>query len=328
MYDVIGIGNPLMDVLVKVDDKTISNLNLKNGSMHLIDEETSKNILKSFNEDSLLLVPGGDVVNTVTGIANLGGKSVFCGKVGDDEHGLLIEKIMTKDGVKTSLVKGTLKTGSAISLVTPDQERTFATHLGSAITLSKDEVIIKDIKNSKILYVTGYVLEDPNLRKMALKALNEAKKHNTLVAIDVSDPSLVERCKDDLKKILLEFADIVFANEEEVVSLTGKSKEEGLEEFSKLADIAVVKIGKEGALINNRGTVYKIKGFKVDAVDTTGAGDLFAAGFLFGLTNGYNIEKSGLIGNYIASKTVQQLGARLSYSLKKDIKKLFLEENL
>ena len=176
MYDVIGIGNPLMDVLVKVDDKTISNLNLKKGSMHLIDEETSKNILKSFNEDSLLLVPGGDVVNTVTGIANLGGKSVFCGKVGDDEHGLLIEKIMTKDGVKTSLVKGTLKTGSAISLVTPDQERTFATHLGSAITLSKDEVIIKDIKNSKILYVTGYVLEDPNLRKMALKALNEAKK--------------------------------------------------------------------------------------------------------------------------------------------------------
>ena len=149
-----------------------------------------------------------------------------------------------------------------------------------------------------------------------------------MVAIDVSDPSLVERCKDDLKKILLEFADIVFANEEEVVSLTGKSKEEGLEEFSKLADIAVVKIGKEGALINNRGTVYKIKGFKVDAVDTKGAGDLFAAGFLFGLTNGYNIEKSGLIGNYIASKTVQQLGARLSYSLKKDIKKLFLEENL
>lgn len=322
-FDVFGIGNPMLDAIIKVDESYVNNLNLNKGSMRLVDEKTSEEIFDSFKNHKVTFSPGGDVVNTVVGITNLGGKAAFCGKVGLDEKGILIEENLKDEGVEPVLIKGDKGTGLVICLVTPDNERTMLTHLGCAITLNEDEVIIDEIKNSKLLYLTGYVLEDLNLRAMALKALKEAKKHGKKIAIDVSDSTLVERCKNDLKKIIIEYADILFANEDEAFALTGKKREEALNIMSEWVDLAIVKIGKDGSLINDHGTIHLIRGFKVDAVDTTGAGDMFAAGFLFGLTNGYKVEQAGLIGNFAASKVVQELGARLKVSLKNEIRKLF-----
>jgi len=257
------------------------------------------------------------------GIANLGGKAIFCGKVGSDKHGFLIEEKLTEKGVKPILIKSEKATGSCISLVTPDNERTMLTNLGTAITLSENEIIVDDVKNSKILYVTGYVLEDPLLRKMALKALKEAKKYNKIVAIDLSDPALVKRCIDDLKPLLTKYADILIGNEEEVFALTGKKELEALDEMSKMCDIAVVKIGKRGTLIKEKNEIYTIPGFRVKAIDTTGAGDNFVAGLLFGLTNGYTTKQAGLIANFVGSKAVQELGGTLKVSLRNEVKDLF-----
>lgn len=320
MIDVFGIGNPVVDAIVKVDDKHVLDFNLKKGSMHLVDEKTSAKYLEQLKDKKVLFVPGGDVVNTLTGIANLGGTAIFCGKVGVDEFGLLLEETMTKDNVRTLLVKSSEKTGSCISLVTPDQERTFVVHLGAAITLKEEEIIVEDIKNSKILYVTGYVLEDSNLRKMALKALEEAKKHDKRIAIDVSDPSLVERCKDDLTKIIKQYADIVLANEEEAFALTGKKREEAVKEMGKMASIAIVKVGPDGSYIMDGSALHRIQGYPAQAIDSSGAGDMFAAGFLFGITNGYNVKESGLIGSFAGSKVVELLGSRLDGDLKQQIK--------
>lgn len=141
MYDVFGIGNPLLDAIVKVNDSHLVELSLKKGHMHLVDENYSKKIFDRFKNNELMFVPGGDVVNTMTGIANLGGKTIFLGKIGADKHGFIIEETMNKDGVKTILIKGDKPTGSCISLVTPDNERTLITHLGSAITLTEKEII-------------------------------------------------------------------------------------------------------------------------------------------------------------------------------------------
>jgi len=323
MYDVFGIGSPLLDAIVKIDDSHLAKLNLKKGQMHLVDADKSKKTFDMFKNDKVVFVPGGDVVNTMNGIANLGGKAIFLGKIGVDNHGFIIEETMKKDNVKTILIKGTDSTGSCISFVTPDNERTFVTHLGAAVSLTEKEIVLKDIKNSKILYVTGYFLENPILRNICILAMNEAKKHNKQIAIDVSDSGVVNRAKNEILNIIENYADITFANEEEILALTGKTKEEGLFELSKITNIAIVKIGKEGALICENKIIHKIKGFNVNAVDTTGAGDMFAAGFLFGLTNNYDVKTAGLIGNFVASKVVQQLGGRVNISLKDEIKQLF-----
>ena len=147
--------------------------------------------------------------------------------------------------------------------------------------------------------------------------------HKKIIAIDVADPGVVKRTRGSLLKIIKKYADVVFANEEEIFCLTGKKQTEGLKELCTITKTGVVKIGKEGALVGENGQISKIKGFKVNAVDTTGAGDMFAAGFLFGITHNYNTEQSALIGNFAASKVVQQLGARVSCPLKDEIQHLF-----
>ncbi len=323
MFDVFGIGNPLLDAIVKVDDKHLVELDLRKGTMHLVDNQVSKETLEKFKDHEITFIPGGDVVNTMSGIANLGGKTIFCGKVGIDKHGMIIEQTMNDDNIKPVLVQGNVQTGTCISLVTPDNERTMITDLGAAITFKEKELILDDVKRSKLVYVTGYFLEDEVLRTISLRVLEEAKKHGKLIAIDVSDSALIERTNGKIQEIIEKYADIVFANEEEVKALTGKSEEEGLEELSKVTKIAIVKIGKKGALVKENDKVFKVPGFEVKAIDTTGAGDNFAAGFLYGITNGYTSEQSARIGNYVASRAVLQYGGRLKDSLKKDIKALF-----
>jgi sugar/nucleoside kinase (ribokinase family) len=322
MYDVVGIGSALMDILVEVDEKILLELNLEKGRMHLIDEKHSKKIISELKKFNLKLVPGGSAANTLTGIANLGGRVVFFGKVGSDENGKLYEKIVIQDGMKFSVAPDPSSTGHAITFITPDSERTFATFLGATLKLLKEDIVDEDIAQSKILHIEGYQLEDPKLRNNCIHAMEIAKKNNTLISVDCADANLIKRRFDEFNNILKDYADIIFANEDEAEAVTSKKPEQALEELSKFCKIAIVKLGEKGSIIKSDNKIIKIQPFLTKPVSTNGAGDMYAAGFLYGLSNNLPLEKCGKIGSYLAMKVVEQIGARLPSSLKDEIENL------
>lgn len=311
-YDVFGIGNALMDFLIEIREDEFLELDLKKGQFHMIDEKKSKQILAQVNNKEITLAPGGSCANTLHGIALLGGSVVFCGKVGKDKHGDIYEQKIVQHKIKSNIARCNKNiTGHAITFITPEGERTFAVHLGAAINLQKEEVFYEDIKNSKILHIEGYQLEDKNLREVSIHAMKFAKENKVKISIDLADPGVVTRNKEDIRKMVAEYANIVFANEEEANAFTGKSGEEALNEIATISEIAIVKLGKEGSLVKKGNDVYTIKGVLAKAVDTTGAGDMYAAGFLYGLTHEHNLKICGDLGSYFAAKVVQQIGARL-----------------
>ncbi len=307
--DVIGLGSALMDFLVEIDEDRLIEFNLKKGEMHLVDEEQAKLVLEKINQHQLKIetIPGGSSANTLKGIALLGGKAILCGKVGDDPHGEIYVQEIEKFGLTTRMNKHPKTTGQAVSFITPDSERTFSTHLGAALELYKEDILEEDIEKSKVLHLEGYQVEGPT-RETVMHAIELAKKHNTLVSIDLADPGLIRRNKEFLKDLVMNHADIVFVNEKEAEEFTGLKEEEAARELGKHCKIAVVKIGKEGSYVFNENTLTKIPSYLVKAVDTTGAGDSYAAGFLYGYCNNWSIENSGKLGSLLASKVVEQKG--------------------
>ncbi len=267
------------------------------------------------------MTPAGGTTNTLMGIANLGGKCVLCGKIGKDSHGDFYEEIITKDNIKSNLARCEKHaTGRFLNFITPDAERTFAVNLGAAINLKKPEIIEEDIKQSKILYVTGYEFEAA--QDTVMHALDIAKANNIKIALDLADPELVKRNLEDIKA-LIRITDIVFMNETEATALTGLEPEQAVSEIGqengKDDGIVIVKIGKGGSFVHSNGTTTKIEPYLKDAVDTTGAGDLYAAGFLYGLVNEKPLELCGKYGSYMASKIVEIIGGRLENSVKEEI---------
>lgn len=321
-YDIFGIGSALMDFLIEVEHNELLELNLKKGQFHLIDEEGSKRLLQKIEKYKVKTSPGGSSANTLYGAAILGGSVVFCGKVGKDAHGDIYEERMADGGVKPKLARSEKITGHAITFITPDSERTFAVHLGAALHLKKGDIFFEDLKNSKILHIEGYQLEDKQLREVSLHAMQFAKKHNIKISIDLGDPGIVSRNKSDMKKMIEKYGDIVFANEDEAKALTGLEPLEALNEIAELSEIAIVKVGKKGSYIKQGSIIHEIPGYEVKTVDTTGAGDMFAAGVLYGLCQGHDLKVCGHIGSYFASKVVKQIGARLGGIEQKEIEKL------
>lgn len=321
-YDVMGIGAALMDFIVEVDDGKLVEMDLRKGEMHLISEEKSGRILSGIQKSSFSVSPGGSAANTAAGVAALGGSSVFCGKVGKDLHGDAYEQKSAECGVCTRIGRHPFNmTGHAITFITPDRERTFATHLGAAVHIGKEDIIEDDIAKSRIVHIEGYQLEDKSLREIALNAMASAKKHRTLVSIDLADPGLVRRNLADIRMIVKENADIVFANEKEAEEFSGmKDENAALDFISGMCGTAAVKLGARGSLIKKDGRTFRIEAVKTKAVDTTGAGDMYAAGFLFGIAKGFSIERCGRIGSWAAAKVVGKIGARLGCSLKDEVK--------
>jgi len=308
-YDVYGVGNALMDIIIDANPDLLNELNLKKGQMQLIDDIQSKVILEKIKLVDMKEIPGGSAANTIAGINSLGGKVVFCGKVGDDRPGELYVQKMVEEGVGSNIKKDKEATGHAITFITPDTERTFATFLGAATDLKKEDVNKDELINSKILHVEGYMLEGNN-KESALHAIQIAKENGVKISIDLADPGFVERNLDDLKEIV-KGSYILFANEEEAKTFTGKEGEEALNELSKYCEIAIVKFGPKGSSIKQGDDIHKIEGFKIEAVDTTGAGDMYAAGILYGITNNLDLQKSGELASFAAAKVVEQIGARL-----------------
>lgn len=321
-YHVFGIGSALMDFLIEVEHNELLELDLKKGHFHLIDEEHSKKLLKKLEKYKVKTSPGGSSANTLYGVALLGGNVVFCGKVGKDKHGDIYEEKMLDGGVKHKIKRSEKITGHAITFITPDSERTFAVHLGASLHLEKADVFFNDLKQSSILHIEGYQLEDKNLRDVSLHAMQFAKKNNIKISIDIGDPGIVARNKKDIKNMIKKYADIVFANEHEAKALTGLEPLEALNEIAKLTETAIVKTGKKGSYIKKGSTIHEIPGYKAKSVDTTGAGDMFAAGVLYGISKGHDLKVSGHMGSYFAAKVVEQIGARLSNIDKKEIEKL------
>ena len=322
-YDVFGIGNALMDFLIEIREDEFVELDLKKGQFHMIDEHKSKQILEQVKNKQIKLAPGGSCANTLHGIALLGGNVVFCGKVGKDKHGDIYEQKIVQHKIKSNIARCKKNmTGHAITFITPEGERTFAVHLGAAVNLQKEEIFYEDLKNSKILHIEGYQLEDKKLREVSIHAMKYAQENNVKISIDLADPGVVSRNKEDIRKMVAEYADIVFANEEEAKAFTGKNRKEALDEIASITEIAIVKLGKEGSLVKKGKEVYNIKGVLAKTVDTTGAGDMYAAGFLYGLTHDHNLKVCGNIGSHFAAKVVQQIGARLDKIDKEEIEKI------
>lgn len=310
-YDVLGIDNLLVDYVAEVDESVLKEFMLEKGIMHLRDADTIKKLkpkLKNVEKH-----PGGSASNVIHGIANLGLKAALGGSIAEDEDGKIFTKDLEETGVKNCITHKKSDTGIAASLITPDRERTFIVHYGAADQYKPRDLDKETLKKSKYLHLTGYGFESMN--KTVRKAASIAKNHDVEVSFDLADPKVIQRNKKGLKKFLKK-VNIIFANEEEAKTFTGEtSPEKALEQLAKYSRIAVVKLGEKGAMVGSGSVIFKVRGYKANLINTLGAGDGFAAGFLYGLCKGHSIIHSCRLGNYYASKIVEEKGARLSYKI-------------
>jgi len=324
MKKIIGIGNALVDVMTIVPDETcLTRFSLPKGSMTLVDAMRSGEIKEAINGLKKTLASGGSAGNTMYGLGVMGVHSSFIGKVGRDELGIFYEKDMVEAGVTPVLMRSKLSpTGTAVALVTPDSERTFATHLGAATELIAKELLAEYFKNYNILYLEGYLIFNLPLVEQACRL---AKENDMCVALDLASFNVVNDMRPAFDKIVNEYVDIIFANAEEARAFTGLGPVEALDEMSKRCEIAVVKTGADGSWIKRGDEVVKVEALKVNAIDTTGAGDLYAAGFLYGFSNGFSLDKCGLFGSILAGKVIEVIGARMPDEKWAEAKKLIRE---
>jgi len=322
-YDVLALGSPLLDIIVQVSDEMLVDLNLKKGGMHLISLQESKKFLDCLSKKGkeCLLIPGGSAANTLSGLSALGNKVAFLGLIGDDEHGDLYEEKTQDDGVKTSFSRHEEHvTGHAITFITPDQERTFATHLGAAAQFSKEHVPAEEIRKSKVLHIEAYQLEDEKTREAVLHAMDIAKKNNIAITIDLSDVGLIERNLEVFKEVVKKYVNVVFVNEDEAHAYTGKKEKDALEEIAKTCDTVIVKLGEKGSLIQSGSEIYRITPHEIEVINTNGAGDMYAAGILHGMIHELPLDESGRIASHIAALAVASQGARLDEKHLKSLK--------
>lgn len=321
---IIGIGNALMDVVTKIpNDEIFANYDFPKGSMTLVDAELSAKINKDTEDCEKIYAPGGSVANTIDGIAHLGGDAAFIGKVGKDDLGKQYGDGLKSVGATPKLFESeSTGTGVASALVTPDGERTFGTYLGAAIELSAADITINLFDGYDIAYIEGYLVQNHDLIR---KACEMAQKSGLSIAIDLSSFNVVEDNLDFLKEIIEKYIDIIFANEEEAKAFTGQEPDEAIHTFADLCDIAVVKVGSKGSLIKS-GEIYETAGtLGTPCNDSTGAGDLYAAGFLYGLSKGMSLKKAAEIGAITAGNVITVYGARMDEAMWSDINKKVAE---
>lgn len=317
---VLGIGNALVDILTRIDNDNILNeLGLPKGSMQLVDEKVSAKVAKTLERYDNTMAPGGSAANTIHGLAKSGVETGFIGFTGNDEAGKFFDNAMRSVGVKPIMFHGDVPSGIAQAIISLDGERTFATHLGAAVLLSENHLSLDIFRGWDYCYVEGYLIANRPLFKRAIEL---AKQAGCKVVLDLASYNVVEDNRDFLMELIPQI-DIVFANEEEAKALTHSTPEETLEFFAKHCEIAVVKVGKKGSFIKRGSEVVKVDCNDVKVIDTTGAGDMYAAGFLAGIIKGYDLKKSGELGNCLAENVIQNLGAKLKEEQWQSIKTSF-----
>ncbi len=307
---VIGIGNAIVDVICKVEETFLTSNKLIKSTMKLVDENEFKKLLSNLKiEDT---VSGGSVANSIVGLSQLGNEVGFIGKVNDDELGAKYEEGLKKENVKYfySKKKEAIPTGTCLILITPDSERTMVTFLGTAGRISETDIDIKAIKKSEILFLEGYLWDEGEPKKAFEKAILNSNK----VAMSLSDLFCVERHKPHFLDLVKNKLDITFANEQEIISLIDAKKFEEVIDFSKKTKkLVIITRGEKGAIAINGDEVAECSAKKdLKIKDLTGAGDLFAGGFLHGSINGKTLKESLEKGTEMSTKIIQTIGARLN----------------
>lgn len=322
---VLGIGNALVDVMTLIDsDLTLEKFSLPKGSMQLVDAEKSALIKSETINFKRNMTSGGSAANTIHGLAMLGMKAGFIGSVGYDNNGNFFENDMKNAGVETFLSRRHTITGTAVALISPDSERTFATHLGAAVELEADDLRADNFQTFNILYLEGYLIFN---KPLVERACILAKENKMVIALDLASYNVVEARFNDFKEIIEKYIDIVFANEDEARAFTGLPPKEALNILSTLCDIAVIKTGSEGSMIRRGEEIVNIGTIPVTCIDTTGAGDLYASGFLFGYANGLSLENCGISGSILAGHVIEIVGARMEEPRWNQVLK-FLEKSI
>jgi len=307
---VLGIGNALLDVLIPIENEAIlEQFALPKGASTLVNHETYLKILKTVEPFIVKKVTGGSAANTIYGIAGLGLETGFIGKIGNDFYGGFLEDEMKQSGITPCLLRGEQATGMAITFVTPDSERTFAVYLGAALELNADDLSLEMFQGYDIFHIEGYLIQNYDLMRRAMQLAREA---GARISLDLATYTMVEWHRDFLNEMAEKYVDIIFANEEEAFAFTGKQPEEALTELACKCDVSVVKIGKKGSWVQcNDLAIHEGAHDDIQPVDTTGAGDLYASGFLYGVAIGANIRASAQVASLLASYVIQTLGARI-----------------
>jgi len=317
---ITGIGSALVDILINESDEFLKTLHKEKGGMTLVDDEDITRIM-SASPQKTLVVPGGAACNTIAGVANLGGEARFIGRRGNDDYGKAFEKQLIQGRVEPLISVSDSPTGKVLSVITPDAQRSMFTFLGASTELDPESITAGLFKETAIAMIEGYLLFNRTLMQAALKAAKEA---GSLIALDLASFEVVNASRDILFDLVRDYVDILIANEDEARAYTGfEDEEKAVEALSRNVAYAVLKVGARGSYISYQNHITKIPAQEgLAPIDTTGAGDLWAAGFLFGIAHGFSIEKSGRIASACGYEVCRVMGAQIPEEAWLRIKKL------
>lgn len=307
---VVGIGSALVDILTHEDDNFLAKTGAAKGGMKLVAKEDIERTL-AISAGTASIVPGGSACNTMVGIGKLGGKARFVGKCGNGDMGKLIENDLRRQNVEPALFRSDSPTGRVLSIITPDAQRSMFTYLGASAETRPEEISVNCFKDAAIVHVEGYLLFNPELIQAALHA---AKQAGAKISLDLASFTVVEESRELLAQLVETYVDILMANEDEAEAFCGCRDERlALAALSRNVEIAILKVGARGSYISHGGGIIIVHPMgDGNALDTTGAGDLWAAGFLFGLVEGYPLEKCGKLGSACGYEVCQVMGANIS----------------
>lgn len=322
-YNVFGIGNALVDIVTEVDDQFLKSHNIEKGLMTLVDEEHQTRVSNAINMNNSNKQCGGSAANSIIAVSQFGGSSYYSCKVANDELGDFYLNDLKANRVDSNIHHQGLEsgiTGKCLVMTTEDASRTMNTFLGITSNYSRAEINEEALKNSQYLYIEGYLVTSENGVDAMKYAKKLAEDNGVSTAITFSDPSMVKYFKEPMESVVGASVDLLFCNEEEAMLYTGKdSLLEAREELKKDAKRFVITLGRNGAMIFDGDTFVDIEPYKVQAIDTNGAGDLFAGAFLYGITNGKSFADSGKLASLASSQVVTQFGPRLEWHQAKDI---------
>ncbi len=315
-WDVVGLGNALMDALVVLDDdEVLQRLGLVRGIMHPVDHDRWEAVYAEVASHGATLDSGGSCANTIATIGRLGARARYCGQVGNDRVGhQYADLIATACGGHALTYSGAVPSGKCLSLISADAERTMVTDLGASIHLADPGGFRNHLRSTQIAHFTGYTLLDGAIKATTQECMAIAHDAGARVSLDVADPFVVGGIKADILEAIARWADIVFLNAEEALALTGLAAEASAPVIAEQGDVTtvVVKLGAEGSLVWDRGEVHRVPVTRVRAIDTTGAGDAYAGGFLYGVVQGWSAGACGALASEVGARTVTQIGANVT----------------
>ena len=312
-YDVLGVGNALMDICLEAGEKDLRALDLNKGIMHLVDAPRQSTLLDHFDGKKKTTELGGSAMNVIRVLASMGSKTAFVGMVGKDDFGSRILQRLRDLKIAPLLAQTEHPTGSCLVLVTPDGERTMNTHLGSSRLYNESHIPHEEIASAKVFHTEGYQWDTDGQKQAIAEAVATARKNGTQISLDVADPFAVNRSREDFRRLIAEGVDIVFANEEEARLLYDCSPQETARKIAEQGAIAVIKLGADGAIIRRGNEEHHVPAAAVaEVVDTNGAGDIFASGFLYGYVSGRALPDCGKIATTLAADVISRVGVSVS----------------